>query len=401
MNRRSVIVHRASVILEKANMNIVHLAASPFPGGPESQILGLIGHLPTSDRSAVFSFSERGRCRALLDAAKGLGADVVELVHNTPHYRDATREIAGLLNQFEADVLLCHGYKPDILGVLAARKAGIPVVSVSHGWTAATWKVRLNETIDRVCLQAMDRVVCVSERQARRVRRAGVPARRIVVIHNAIDASKYGTRARSIREQLLSLFPAGSRPRLLVGAAGRLSPEKGFGVLVEAAAEVLRDAPDVGFIHFGDGPSRRETVERIRALGLEHRFVLAGFRHDLPNVYPALDVFALPSFTEGLPIVVLEAFASSIPVVATAVGGTPEVVDDGENGFLVPPRDARALAGAIVACIAADRRELGERGRAKILEHFTFTTQAGRYRDMFEGLRKPTASCRPARHGAG
>ena len=368
-------------------MNIVHLAASPFLGGPESQMLGLIEHLPTSDRSTLLSFSERGRCRTLLDAAKALGAEVVELEQNAPHYRASAREIAEQLNRTDADVLLCHGYKPDILGVLAARKAGVPVVSVSHGWTAATFKVRVNETIDRLCLQGMDRVVCVSERQAKRVRRAGVPSRRIVVIHNAIDVSKYGTRDATIREQLLSLFSPSHRPRLLVGAAGRLSPEKGYGVLVAAAAEVLRDAPDVGFIHFGDGPLRAEMIAQIAAYGLQDRFVLAGFRADITKVYSALDVFALPSFTEGLPVVVLEAFAASVPVVATAVGGTPEVVSNGENGFLVPPRDARALARAIVACIAADRKTMGEQGRAMVLERFTFTTQAERYRAMFAGLR--------------
>jgi len=369
-------------------MNIVHLAASPFLGGPESQMLGLIGHLPVGDRSTVLSFSERGRCRPLLEAAKALGAEVVELEQNTPHYRASAREIADHLTRVNADVLLCHGYKPDILGVLAARKISVPVVSVSHGWTAATFKVRVNETIDRLCLQGMDRVVCVSERQARRVRRAGVPARKIVVIHNAIDVSRYGTRDLAIREQLLSLFPTTQRPRLLVGAAGRLSPEKGYAVLVDAAAKVLRDVPDVGFIHFGEGPLRAEITAQIAAHDLQDRFVLAGFRADLPQVYSSLDVFTLPSFTEGLPVVVLEALAASVPVVATAVGGTPEVVSNGENGFLVPPRDAKALARGIVTCIAADRRALGEQGRALVFDRFTFTTQAERYRTMFAELRR-------------
>ena len=368
-------------------MNVVQLAASPFLGGPESQMLGLIAHLPASYRSAILSFSERGRCRPLLDAASALGAEAIELEHNTPHYRASAREIAAHLKRLDADVLLCHGYKPDILGLIAAKKAGVPVVSVSHGWTSATWKVRVNEAIDRVCLQGMDRIVCVSQCQARRVHRSGISARKIVVIPNAIDATKYGQRDPAMRARLVSLFPAANLPRRLVGAAGRLSPEKGYGVLVEAAAVVIRDAPDVGFLHFGDGPLRGEIAERIATLGLTDRFILAGFRDDLPRVYSALDLFALPSFTEGLPVVVLEAFASSVPVVATAVGGTPEVVRDGENGLLVPSGNSEALAEAIMSCLDRDCRAMGERGREWVLERFTFATQAERYQSNFEGLR--------------
>lgn len=368
-------------------MNVVQLAASPFLGGPESQMLGLIGHLPASYRSAMLSFPERGRCRPLLEAAKVLGAEAIELEHNSPHYHASAREIAAHLKRLDADVLLCHGYKPDILGLFAARRVGVPVVSVSHGWTSATFKVRVNEVIDRVCLQGMDRVVCVSKCQATRVHRAGISARKIVVIPNAIDASKYGLRDPAVRSQLLSLFPTSNPPTLLVGAAGRLSPEKGYGVLVEAAAAVIRDAPNVGFLHFGDGPLRGEIAERIAALGLTDRFILAGFRNDLPRVYPALDLFALPSFTEGLPVVVLEAFASSVPVVATAVGGTPEVVRDGENGLLVPSGNRKALAAAIMSCLAVDRQAMGERGRDWVLERFTFATQAECYQRVFDGLR--------------
>ena len=366
-------------------MNVVQLAASPFLGGPESQMLGLIAHFPVSYRSAILSFSERGRCRPLLDAATAFGAEAIELEHNTPHYRASAREIVAHLKRLDADVLLCHGYKPDILGQIAAKMAKVPVISVSHGWTSATFKVRANEAIDRVCLRGMDRVVCVSECQARRVQSAGISARKIVVIPNAIDAANYGLRDPVMRARLLSLFPVASPPKQLVGAAGRLSSEKGYGVLVEAAAAVIRDNPDIGFLHFGDGPLRSEIAERISALGLTDRFILAGFRNDLPRVYPALDLFVLPSFTEGLPVVVLEAFASSVPVVATAVGGTPEVVRDGENGLLVPSGNRKALAEAILTCLDRDRQAMGERGRAWVLERFTFVTQAERYQNLFEG----------------
>jgi glycosyltransferase involved in cell wall biosynthesis len=368
-------------------MRVIHLAASAFVGGPESQMLGMIGHLSGADQAAVLSFSERGRCRALLEAAARLGAETVELTTNAPHHRAAVAEVAGHLKRLHADVVLCHGYKPDILGLFAARRAGVPAVAVAHGWTAATWKVRLNETLDRLALRGMDRVVCVSEAQARRVRRAGVPSRKLVVIRNAIDPARFDDVDPAGRSQLLDLFPDHDRPRLIVGSVGRLSPEKGFGVLVEAAHRVVREVPDAGFVHFGDGPLRPSIQQRITALGLDRRFVLAGFRDDVHRAFPHFDLFALPSYTEGLPCVVLEAFAARVPVVATAVGGTPEVVTDGENGRLVPPRDPVSLARRIVELLLdPDRPTLGDRGRRLVLDRFTFEVQAHAYRSLCASL---------------
>src|SRR5439155_23799839 len=143
------------------------------------------------------------------------------------------------------------------------------------------------------------------------------------------------------------------RPRrLIVASAGRLSPEKGFDVLVAAAAKVIAEDRTLGFIHFGDGPDRGKIVAAVESLGLRDVFLLAGLKADLDRYYPFFDLLVLPSYTEGLPNVVLEAFAARVPVVATAVGGTPEVMEDGVNGFLVPPGNADVLAGRILAALA-------------------------------------------------
>ncbi len=226
------------------------------------------------------------------------------------------------------------------------RRGGrsVPVIAMSHGWTAETWKVRVYETLDRACLRRMDRVVCVSEGQAEKVRRAGVRADRVAVIRNAVRAERFDHADPADRRVLEAMFP--QAPERIVGSAGRLSPEKGFGVLVEAAAIVARSDPGAGFIHFGDGPLRETIQRRIAELGLERRFILAGFRDDLDRFLPHWDLSVLPSFTEGLPTVVLESYAAGVPVVATAVGGTPEAVADGVDGYLVPPGDPAPWRGA-------------------------------------------------------
>jgi glycosyltransferase involved in cell wall biosynthesis len=367
--------------------HVVHLTASPFFGGPERQMIGLARSLPADHRSTFLSFAERGLCRPFVERLRADGFAAVKLRHNAPHFRAAIQEIADHLARARADVLCCHGYKADLLGWRAARRVGVPVVAVSRGWTAATLKVRLYEALDRLSLHAMDAVVCVSESQAAKVRRAGVPPHRVHVIRNAIDTDRFERPDPTYRQRLLALFP---RPvRQVVGAAGRLSAEKGFGVLVEAAAEVLETEPDTGFALFGDGPLREVIDSRIGALGLRYYVLLPGFRADLDDFIAALDLMVLPSFTEGLPNVVLEAFAAQVPVVATAVGGTPEVVDDGVSGYLVPPGDPTALADRIRDVLRNDvrRQEMGRRGNGRVQADFTFAAQARHYERLFAELR--------------
>jgi glycosyltransferase involved in cell wall biosynthesis len=367
-------------------MVIVQLMASPFLGGPERQVLGLALSLPAGYRSVFLSFSEGGRCRPVLQEARRHGLEAVELTHNVGAFRSAVSEVAAHLRRLRADVLCCNGYKPNLVGLLAARRVGVPAIAVSHGWTAATWKVRLNEALDRLVLRWVDCVVCVSEGQAARVRRAGVPAEHVAVIRNAVPPDAFVAPEPAWRNRIREFFPR--PPRRVVGAAGRLSPEKGFGVLVDAASVVTRADPDAGFIVFGDGPLREALGRRIAERGLQDRFILAGFRTDLQQFLPVLDLAVLSSFTEGLPVVLLEALAAGVPAVATAVGGTPEVIDDGIHGYLVPPGDPQALARRILDCLRDDaaRRAMGARGRQRVCEQFTFATQSVQYQRLFERL---------------
>ncbi|MFO0968527.1 MAG: glycosyltransferase [Gemmataceae bacterium] len=363
-------------------MRIAHLAASPFFGGPERQMLGLGLALPEEFRSLYLSFAERGLARPFLDELSHHGLETVELKENVPRLAACIAEVAATLRDFRVDILFCHSYKADLIGWRAARRLGIPVVAVSRGWTAASLKVRCYEWLDRACLFAMDGVVCVSEGQAKKVRRLGLPRPRVHVIRNSIDVRRFAKRDPFARAELERLFTAPKR--LLIGAAGRFSPEKGFPVLVEAAADVCRRHPDAAFILFGDGPERGRMERRLRERDLNERVLLPGFRADLDRILPAFDVVVLPSFTEGLPNIALEASAAGVPVVATAVGGTPEVVIDGVTGLLAPAGDSAALAAQIIRLLdnEAQRGQMGAAGRAKMAAEFSFESQAAAYVDL-------------------
>lgn len=367
-------------------MHIAHLMSSQFYGGPERQMLGLALALPSEVRVTFVSFSEEGRCRSFLDQACAHGFDTIALKHDTPHLVAARREIARLLRRLEVGLLLCHGYKANLIGRLAARQLGIPVVAVSRGWTGDQLRVRFYEAIDRLNLRWMDHVVCVSVAQAVRVRRAGVSPERVSVIPNAIRVDRFESPDHDYRRRLHDFF-ATPRARI-VGAAGRLSPEKGFEIFVKAAAAVATRDPSVGFVLFGDGPMRAALEQQIADLGLDATFVLAGFHDDLDGYLPFLDLFVLPSYTEGLPNVVLESFAARVPVVATAVGGTPELVDDGLSGYLVPAGNANTLAARITELLTDDdkRRRMGDCGHQRVVRDFTFTAQARQYQALLENL---------------
>ena len=401
---------------------LMHLTASPCHGGPERQMLGLAQELSAGYKSIFASFLEEGRCWDFIRQAQSQGFQAHALRFDTPRVLAALQELVGLLRDQKVSILFCHGYKAGILGRIAARRVGIPVVAVSRGWTGESLRVRIFEFLDRLNLRWMDRVVCVSKGQAEKVRCAGMREGKITVIHNAIRPERFADPDPAYRELLCRMFP--EPPDLVVGAAGRLSPEKGFDILVAAAAQVLaaprsvfgtRDAAasplarsgrevggeggnspcspllapcSVGFVLFGDGPLRDSSARQIAACGLEGKFILAGFRPDLDQFLPHLDLFVQSSLTEGLPNVILESQAAGVPVVATSVGGTPEVIEDGLTGYLVEPRNAHALAKRIADMLAdpARRREMGAHGRDKVRQLFSFAQQGREYLHLLGSL---------------
>ncbi len=381
---------------------ILHLTASPSHGGPERQMLELGCELRDSWRSVYATFQEEGRCGAFVENARREGFDAYSLKYDTPRLLASFREVLSLTRSLQPQVLCPHGYKSNLIGLLVARRLGIPIVSVSHGWTSESLAVRLYEALDRRLVRHMNCVVCVSEGQARKIRRAGVREDKVRVIRDAVRMERFTEVDPAYRKQLELMFP--EPPAVIVGAAGRLSPEKGFSVLVDAAAQVLasqhsRAAPPagndgvrIGFVLFGDGPLRPALERQIEVRGLNGRFQLAGFRSDLDKLYPHLDLLVLPSFTEGLPNVVLEAYAAGVPVVATAVGGTPEIIDDGINGYLVQPGDAAALASRITDMLSnpVGRREMGLHGQQKIKEQFCFASRAREYEQLLDDLTADT-----------
>ena len=279
------------------------------------------------------------------------------------------RELYEICSKRHVDILHTHGYRSDILGFGAAKLLGIPIVSTVHGWTSVTRRMRVYEYIQRRCLKYFDKVITVSEDLRQRLESFGVRSEKIVKFNNAIDIHKNAEVGitRSFRQEL-GIGP-GTR---LIGTVGRLSVEKGLGYFLKAGARIVARDPSVKLVLVGEGPQRKELEALAASLGISDSVIFCGYRADAERIYPALDVFVLPSLTEGIPMALLEAMAFSRPVIASRVGGVPEVVQDGVTGIFVEPKDVDELAEKMwdLLCHPEVSVQLGIRARKRVQSHF-------------------------------
>lgn len=371
-----------------AEMKIAHLIATNFYGGPERQIVNHARHLGSRGWSPhIVTFEENGRSHDLVRQARKSGVDTHVLRSPGAFNPCLIWELVQFLRHEHIETLCTHGYKANVIGRLASWWVGIPEIAVSRGWTGESFKVSLYESLDRLFLRVADHVVAVSAGQRQKVLNYGLAEDMVSVIRNSIELERKSARSAGGFRQEMGI----SKDAILIASAGRLSPEKNYEGLIEAAQIVISQMPNVSFVVFGEGPLRLRLELAVQTAELGERFFLPGFRSDLDAVLREIDIFVLPSWTEGLPNVVLEAFACKKPVVATAVGGTPEVVNHGGNGLLTKPGDSVGLASALKQ-LAADpdlRIRMGENGHRVVADCFNYESQTDRYIELFESL-----SCR-------
>lgn len=367
-------------------LNIAHCIATNFCGGPEKQILEHARRLdPKRYRFLLVSYKDKGRSSEIVEKARELDIPTREIQAEGAFNPLTISELASILTDEKINILCAHGYKPNVAGRLASWKVGIPMIAISRGWTSESPRVRLYERIDRAFLKHADHIVAVSEGQREKISRLTIPAERISVIHNGIDLNgvEPAVNSGNLKREL-----GLKETDILVMSAGRLSPEKNYGGLIDVAKLVGDKRNDVAFVVFGEGFLREELEARVKQAGLERRFFFPGFRKDVKSLMAEADVFVLPSFTEGLPNVVLEAYAVKRPVVATAVGGTPEVVEDGVSGFLTKPEEAEKMAEYLIrlADDPALRRDMGEQGFKRVRELYNFEEQTRKYESLYENI---------------
>jgi glycosyltransferase involved in cell wall biosynthesis len=271
--------------------------------------------------------------------------------------RRSIGEIRETIRDYRPDVLHTHGYKADIYGYVAGRKMGAPMVATCHNWTESSAALKLYAWADRRMLCRFAKVVAVSAELAGRLRESHIS--RVASIRNGIVVDSFAGAEATLRK---SLPDPG---RMVIGMAARLVRAKGISTVLEVVREVLAAFPKTLFVFVGDGPDRAAFESQSTKLGIGASVVFTGTRADMPGVYKSFDIFLLPSVNEGLPMSLLEAMAAGVPVIATAVGGIPEVVRGGQTGLLVKPADAGELSAAIVRLLSDSglRTRLGLEGQ--------------------------------------
>jgi glycosyltransferase involved in cell wall biosynthesis len=301
------------------------------------------------------------------------------------------RRLLSLCRLLDVKIWHAHDYKSNLLGLLLRQFHRMHLVTTVHGWVQHTRRMPLYNWIDRCCLQYYDRVICVSADLADACRNCGVSSNRCVLLENGIDVAEYTrTMPASHAKQQLGL----NSGRPLVGAVGRLSPEKGFDVLIDAVTALHRTGLEVDLAIAGDGDARDDLERRIAAQPHPDRFHLLGFLQELQPFYQALDVFALSSIREGLPNVLLEAMALEVPVVATAIAGIPRLIEHEHNGLLVPPQDMAALSTALSQLLrdGPAASVMSRHARATVCARYDFSTRMKRELAIYDSLcGKPTA----------
>lgn len=371
-------------------MNVLQLISSRGLFGAENMLLELskgLKSLGDSVTLGVFSNRHAGAGGALeLTGAAGAVGIRSEVFECSSRVDFATiRKIRSFIKENSIDVVHSHGYKSNIYAYLACTKTGARLVTTCHNWINASSKMSLYTRLDKFFLKRFDAVAAVSDDVARQALEAGVKPEKLRIIGNGISIEKFRVSggAREKTRRALGV-PAGAS---VIGTVGRLSPEKGYDLLLKAAREVCGKKDDCFFVIAGDGPQRQPLEELSRELGTDKRVVFAGKRTDIPEVLSAMDLFVLSSLTEGQPMALLEAMAAGVPAVSTSVGDVPKILRNGEAGLIVPPSDCKALAGAILK--ALDDPELAARLSASAMrtvkELYSSERMAAEYRACYKG----------------
>jgi glycosyltransferase involved in cell wall biosynthesis len=355
-------------------------------GGTERQIVSLARGLDASRFDLrIACFKRSGAFLAELESQQvPVTAYGIRSLHGFETLREQVR-FARYLRRERIQVLHTFNFYPNMFAVPTARLAGVPAIVATLRDMGDLWTPMQRRAQRWVCRMA-HRVVANAGAVREQALREGYDPRRTCVIRNGLDLSRFSGEQNAERERRVLGLPSGVP---VVAVFSRLNhPVKGIDCFLEAASRVASVHRDVHFLIVGDGPIRRDLERLAHGLGLKERVRFVGFRADVARTMSAVTISVVPSRSEGLSNVLLESMAARLPVVATRVGGNPEVVEDGTTGMLVPSRTPAALAGAISALLADPDRAaaLGRAGRRRVEALFPLSRMLRETESLYESL---------------
>jgi len=370
-------------------MRILHLIDSGGLYGAEVMLLTLIREQMTRGLHVVLgSIGELDQPEKPLEqAARRLGVKLQVFRMKSGYNLAGMRQILRYVRAEGIELVHGHGYKANVLiGALPRFIRGVPYVGTLHGWTSGGQMsaVRLYETVEKLALRRLDAVVAVSSAMRGIKDVARLPESKVRVINNGIDPDGHAAAAPDRDDEIARFCAAG----FTVGILGRLAPEKGHRTLIEAVHSLRAAGRDIRLLILGDGRLRAELEALVDERGLRPSVLFAGYRQDAAIYLPLLKVCALPSFREGLPIVLLEAMRASVPIVASRVGGIPEAVSGGRSALLVEPGESAGLADAIARLHGDPQFALGLAASARrdLEQKYSSSVMAREYEAVYAHL---------------
>lgn len=362
---------------------VLHLIAPAYFGGAERVVLNLVDSIDTMRFNVIIGMfvNEHFPENEFLDRVrkKSLTTRIFWLkrtfdVDNIPR-------LVKFIRSEDVALIHTHGYRSDILGLVAARLSGRPVVATIHGFVPNDTRVRFYERADRIALRFFDRVFPVSDQIGNYLKLCGIRDEKIQIIRNAIPVNdNAGTVTASSLHK-----PEGD---FLIGVVGRLSPEKNIPGFLEVARKLSGKYERFRFVIVGDGPERNCLEGLTMKLELSGKVQFTGFLTDMEEVYAALDMLVISSSMEGIPLTALEAMRHGIPVVSTRVGGVPEVIDHEVNGLIVDAGDMDALSRAIETLVIDNDKymTISRNAREKIRREFNSSSWINKIQESYESV---------------
>jgi len=318
--------------------------------------------------------------------AKELGiAHYVEVIDKRMIDFSCLSQLSSLIREYHIQIVHAHDLKSTLLGgLLKLMHPRIKLMNTAHGWMMNNKADHIKQKFQLLLLRFFPLHIAVSQATKNILIQNGIPARNINLLYNAIDVNVWQRNGAVSTVRKEFDLPEESK---IVGTVGRLSPEKDIPTLLLVAQKIIKVHPNTYFIIVGNGKANEFTYYKNLAakFGIQNSVVLTGHRNDLRNLYASFDLFLTTSLTEGLPNTVLEAMAMEIPVVATRVGGVPELMIDNETGFLCQPGNVEDIAEKVDILLTSPnrRKKFATKARSRVITHFHFKDRLTKIEQLY------------------
>lgn len=366
---------------ESKRIHVLHILLSLDPGGLENGVVNVINGLdPEIFFSSVCCLQHSGEFANRIRVA----ANIFQMDHTKGKNFFLPIRLARRIRRLRPDIVHTRNPESFFYGFLAAKLAGVKtIVHSEHGRSFPEKPLR--RLVQRFFSVYTDHIFAVSKELRHAViEHISIPPSKIDVIYNGVDRGRFESGDRAfIRQQF------GIKEEIIIGSVGRLAAIKNYGLLIEAIAR-LRDQHDVALVFIGDGPESERLQALARDFDLSDRVYFLGHQNNVPELMAGLDIFVLPSINEGMSNTLIEAGAAGLCCVASAVGGNPEVVRDGLDGFLFPSGNVDALANHLAALCKdrALRERLAQSGRDHVQSMFGLDVMIGQYEQLYRRVCK-------------